>query len=126
MDNQRKAILFGLLAVLSWSTVATAFKLALQRMDHFQLLFLAVVFSLLSLGIVLIFQGRSGLLLKAGPRQWLICAGLGLLNPFFLLSGPVQGLCLITGSSGPTPELHLGTHPGLAGGSHSGAEVKTA
>ena len=83
MDNQRKAILLGLLAVLSWSTVATAFKLALQRMDHFQLLFLAVVFSLLSLGIVLFFQGRSGLLLKAGPRQWLICAGLGLLNPFF-------------------------------------------
>jgi len=83
VDNQRKAIVFGLLAVLSWSTVATAFKLALQRMDHFQLLFLATVFSLISLGLVLVVQRRAGLLLTAGRRQLLICAGLGLLNPFF-------------------------------------------
>lgn len=83
MDNQRKAIIFGLLAVLSWSTVATAFKLALQRMDHFQLLFLANVFSLAALGLVLLFQRRFGLLLKAGRRQLGLCAGLGLLNPFF-------------------------------------------
>ena len=75
-------MIFGLLAVLSWSTVATAFKLALQRMDHLQLLFLANVFSLLSLGLVLIFQRRFGMLFKANRRQLLMCAGLGLLNPF--------------------------------------------
>jgi len=83
VDNQRKAIIYGLLAVLAWSTVATAFKLALQRMDHFQLLFLANVFSLLALGLVLVVQKRFGLLLTVGRRQLAMCAGLGLLNPFF-------------------------------------------
>ncbi len=83
MNNQRKAMVFGLLAVLAWSTVATAFKLALQRMDHFQLLFLANVFSLAALGLVLAVQRRLGLLLQVDRRQLGMCAGLGLLNPFF-------------------------------------------
>ncbi len=82
MKDQRKAMLFGLLAVLAWSTVATAFKLALQRMDHFQLLFLANVFSLLSLGIVLSAQGRLKKILQVTRRQLGMCAGLGILNPF--------------------------------------------
>lgn len=69
--------------MLSWSTVATVFKLALQRMDHFQLLFLANIFSLLSLGLVLVVQRRVGLLFKAGRKQLAMCAGLGFLNPFF-------------------------------------------
>ncbi len=82
MNNQRKATMFGLLAVLAWSTVATVFKLALQRMDHFQLLFLANIFSLAALGLVLAVQGRLGLLLKADRKQLGLCAGLGLINPF--------------------------------------------
>ncbi len=76
-------MVYGLLAVLAWSTVATAFKLALRLMDHFQLLFLANIFSLLSLGLVLVFQRRLGLLLRVGRRQLVMCAGLGFLNPFF-------------------------------------------
>jgi len=83
VNNQRKAMVFGLLAVLAWSTVATAFKLALQRMDHFQLLFLANVFSLAALGLVLAVQRRLGLLLQVDRRTLGMCAGLGLLNPFF-------------------------------------------
>ena len=53
MGDQRKATLFALGAVLMWSTVATAFKLALRHLDHFQLLFLANVFSIISLAVVL-------------------------------------------------------------------------
>ncbi len=83
MNNQSKAMLYGLVAVLAWSTVATAFKLALRCMDHLQLLFLANVFSLVALGLVLVVQGRFGLLRGFGRRQLVMCAGLGLLNPFF-------------------------------------------
>jgi len=83
LKNQRKAMLFGLLAVLAWSTVATAFKLALQRVDHYQLLFLANVFSLLSLALVLTFQGKLKTIFRATRSQLATCAGLGLLNPFF-------------------------------------------
>lgn len=82
MSDARKAMMLGLLAVLAWSTVATAFKLGLRQVDHFQLLFLANVFSLVSLGVVLAVRRGFGLVVRATRRQWLICAGLGLLNPF--------------------------------------------
>ncbi len=81
MNPQRKATLLGLSAVFFWSTVATAFKLALQHVDHFQLLFLANVFSLVSLSLVLVLQGKAHLLLCATRRQYRLALGLGLLNP---------------------------------------------
>jgi drug/metabolite transporter (DMT)-like permease len=82
LNPQRKATLFGLAAVFAWSTVATAFKLALEHLDHFQLLFLANVFSLVSLGAVLGLQGKFHLLICASRRQYRLAFGLGLLNPF--------------------------------------------
>jgi len=82
MNTQRKAMLFGLSAVLAWSTVATAFKLALRHLDHFQLLFLANLFSVVSLGAVLGFQGRFGLVRRATRAQLARAGWLGVLNPF--------------------------------------------
>lgn len=82
MNDQRKALLFGLAAVLAWSTVATAFKLALRHLDHYQLLFLATVFSLVSLTLVLAVQGKFPLVRAARPDQVRLSFGLGLLNPF--------------------------------------------
>lgn len=75
-------MILGLLAVLAWSTVATVFKLALARLDHYQLLFLANVFSLLSLAMVLTIQQGWSLVTGANRHQLTRCAGLGLLNPF--------------------------------------------
>ncbi len=80
--NQKSALIYGLGAVLAWSTVATAFKLALRSLDHFQLLFLANVFSLISLGLVLSVAGKVPLLRTVTRRQLLRACGLGLLNPF--------------------------------------------
>jgi len=82
MSNQRKAMLFGSLAVLAWSTVATAFKLTLRHIDHFQLLFLANVFSLISLALVIAVQGKAPLIKSTTGRQLKLAFGLGLLNPF--------------------------------------------
>jgi drug/metabolite transporter (DMT)-like permease len=82
LNPQRKATLFGLSAVFFWSTVATAFKLALRHVDHYQLLFLANVFSLVSLGLVLVVQKKGHLLLCATGRQLRLSFGLGLINPF--------------------------------------------
>ena len=82
MNPQRKATLFGLSAVLVWSTVATAFKLALRHLDYFQLLFLANVISLVSLSLVLAVQGKLALLTNTTGRQYRRSFGLGLLNPF--------------------------------------------
>jgi len=82
MNDDRRALLFGLGAVLIWSTVATAFKLALRHIDPMQLLLLANFFSLIVLGSVLAARGKLHLLLCATRRQYAIAAGLGFLNPF--------------------------------------------
>ncbi len=81
MQQQKKATLYGLGAVLAWSTVATAFKLGLRNLDVYQLLFLANLFSLGALALVLAVQRRIGLLTRVGLRQFLVAGSLGLLNP---------------------------------------------
>ncbi len=51
VKSQRQAMLYGLMAVLLWSTVATAFKLSLQHLTPIQLVLFASLTSVLSLGI---------------------------------------------------------------------------
>ncbi len=80
--NQRRATLYALVAVLAWSTVATAFKLGLRHLDHYQLLFLANIFSLLALGSVLLVTGQWRQMGELSPLQLGRAAVLGLLNPF--------------------------------------------
>lgn len=82
LKDQRRATLFGLGAVAAWSTVATAFKLALKTLDVYQLLLVAVAVSLLSLTGVLAWQRRLGELAATPPRDRLRALGLGALNPF--------------------------------------------
>ena len=82
MANQKKAYIYGLVTVLLWSTVATAFKLTLAHLDHIQLLLYAMLTSTLVLTLVLKAQGRLGLLFSFTPRQYLVSAGFGFLNPF--------------------------------------------
>ena len=80
--RQRRATLFGLATVLIWSTVATAFKLALRHLDPLQLLLVADAVSVLTLGLILACQGRLGLVRGLTRREVLRCALLGALNPF--------------------------------------------
>ena len=68
-------------AVLSWSTVATAFKVALSYLTHFEMLLVASFTSLAIFAVVLTVQRRWGAV-KSLPRQtWGYFALLGLLNP---------------------------------------------
>lgn len=83
MASQKQAYLFGLSAVLLWSTVATAFKLALQYLDPIQLLFYASVTSTIVLWMVLVIQGKVSLLFVGTKRQYLLSLFLGLINPCF-------------------------------------------
>ena len=45
MSQDREAMLYGLGAVALWSTVATAFKLALEQMSPLELVWLAALVS---------------------------------------------------------------------------------
>jgi drug/metabolite transporter (DMT)-like permease len=77
----RSPWLWAALAICFWSTVSTAFKLALRQMTPPQLLFSASVTSTLVLGMALTLQGKLRLLLTSTPGDWLRSAALGLANP---------------------------------------------
>jgi len=82
ISRQRLAYLYGLCTVLIWSTVASAFKIALRHMDNFQLLLVADAVSIVTLFIILAAQGRLGLLRGIGRRELAANCLLGALNPF--------------------------------------------
>ncbi|MFC1851720.1 DMT family transporter [candidate division CSSED10-310 bacterium] len=76
------AYFYALIAVFFWSTVATAFKLALRNINYIQMLFYSSLFSSLVLFILLLVQKKSSLLRRTDRQQWQKSALQGLLNPF--------------------------------------------
>jgi len=82
MKKQSKATLFAILAVLSWSTVATAFKIGLSTLNLLELLFIASISSTLALFVILIFSGKILLLKETKPKELFSSILLSLLNPF--------------------------------------------
>jgi drug/metabolite transporter (DMT)-like permease len=95
MTNQSQAMLFGLGAVLLWSTVATAFKLSLRVLSPIQLLLVACFASVLVLSLVLLVQGRFRLVFQLTRGQYLQSVVMGMINPclyYFLLFGAFDRL----------------------------------
>lgn len=82
MTGQSKAYLFAGISVLLWSTVATAFKLALRELSFIQLLFYSSIFSTIALFIYLLASGKIKLLKEITPKDLIKSATFGLLNPF--------------------------------------------
>ncbi len=79
--NERRALGFGLSAVLLWSTVATAFKLTLAEFTPIQMLTIASIVSALVLFIIYGVQGKLTSLpaiFLSNPWYYLL---LGLINP---------------------------------------------
>lgn len=83
MKQQTKAYIFAAIAVLFWATVASAFKLALEEVDYFNLLFWSVGVSLLVFIVFLSVQRKWKLVVKQNVKDVFKSAVMGLLNPFF-------------------------------------------
>jgi drug/metabolite transporter (DMT)-like permease len=83
MERQRQAYLYAIVAVLFWSTMASAFKVSLRYVDFLQLLFCSSFVAVLVLFLMLLLQGKLGLLKTYSPNDYLRSALLGFLNPFF-------------------------------------------
>ncbi|MGS0726749.1 EamA/RhaT family transporter, partial [Shewanella sp. 0m-11] len=62
MKSSHQAYVFGIGAIFLWSTVATAFKLALAHFTPLQLVFIAVTTSIFALGAILIAQKKLSLI----------------------------------------------------------------
>ncbi|MBZ0329379.1 DMT family transporter [Halomonas sp. ANAO-440] len=85
-------MLFGLGAVALWSTVATAFKIALAYMSPLELIWLASLVSWALIGVLMVRQGQVGQALSQG---WRTAAWAGLMNPvayYLLLFGAYDRL----------------------------------
>ncbi|WP_229843062.1 DMT family transporter [Halomonas urumqiensis] len=91
-QDDRRAMLFGLGAVALWSTVATAFKVALGYMTPLELMWLA---SLVSWALIAVLVLRQGLMGHALRHGWRTAAWAGLMNPvayYLLLFGAYDRL----------------------------------
>lgn len=80
--NQKQALVFGIAAVLLWSTVATAFKITLNYLTPVQMVLYASVVSTLALAVIAAVQGNLALLPRYLKKRPLFYLGLGLINPF--------------------------------------------
>ncbi len=82
MNQETKAYLNALTAVLIWSTVASAFKICLRYMDFILMLLLASFFSTLSLMIVSLLTGKFRDLKTTRTKDIGKSALMGFVNPF--------------------------------------------
>lgn len=77
-EREKSATRFGLGAVALWSTVATAFEVALDHLSPLQLLALASLCSWLVLGLAMLVSGTSRVSIREGWRRAIPA---GLANP---------------------------------------------
>jgi drug/metabolite transporter (DMT)-like permease len=82
MSDQNKAYLYAGLAIFFWSTVASAFKIALRHLDYFHLLLFASLTSTTLLLLILLVQKKTHLLLNSSLPDIGRSMLFGLLNPF--------------------------------------------
>ncbi len=82
MSDLRRSYIFAGLAVFFWSTIATAFKLALNELSPGRLLLIAAVSSLIVLGIIILQQGTIREIFTSSRKDLAGSAILGMINPF--------------------------------------------
>lgn len=81
MKENNKSILLAIVAVLSWSTVATAFKKSLENLSPYGMLLIASITSLSIFIVAITVQRKWGQISSLSKRTWGYFALLGLLNP---------------------------------------------
>ena len=81
-QNQKQAYKFAIIAVLFWSTVATAFKISLTYLSPLELLFYSSLSSLFILGAIVIYQKKVPATLLHVKSQFSLVLVLGAINPF--------------------------------------------
>ena len=81
MKENNKALLFTAIAVASWSTVASAFKIGLRHYNYFELILVSAVTATLIFAAVITFQKKWHSLRRLTLKELGGYAFTGLLNP---------------------------------------------
>ena len=82
VSDQNKAYIYTAFVILFWSTVATVFKLALQTVNPYQLLFFAAVTAWLIFVFLLLARNKFRALLETPVKVKIRALLIGLINPF--------------------------------------------
>jgi len=82
MTQNTKSFLYAISAVLLWSTVATAFKLTLEGMNHLQLLFYSSLASVIVLFVIVYSTKKQQMKTIFKTKYLLKNILLGFINPF--------------------------------------------
>lgn len=87
VKNNKTALVSAGIVLLLWSSVATAFKIALRYLEPFELLFLSVLTSFLALSIMMLVTGKFKHLKNVPKNNAYRLMLAGLLNPviYYLL-----------------------------------------
>ncbi|MBT8443519.1 MAG: DMT family transporter [Gammaproteobacteria bacterium] len=87
LATESRAIVYGLLTVALWSTVASAFNLALRHVSPLELLLFSSLAATVMLGAIVLLSWRYRELATWGSRDYRRSALLGFLNPalYYLL-----------------------------------------
>ena len=82
MNNQKKAYIFAISAILLWSTVGVSFKIALRYVDFLQLLFFSSAVALISHIVISLISKNLKQLFEVSRKDLLYSSFVGFLNPF--------------------------------------------
>lgn len=85
MDKRKSnsiSIAYALVAVMMWSTVATAFNIALQELDYIQLLTYSTGVAFVVLTLIMLFYKRFNQLKSIAKKDYISLTIKGLINPF--------------------------------------------
>jgi len=82
MKDKKRAFFYAGLTILFWGTSASAFKIGLRHLDYFQLLFIAILTTVIFLFFVLAYQNKLVLFKQLTYKEYLHSTLLGFLNPF--------------------------------------------
>jgi drug/metabolite transporter (DMT)-like permease len=81
-DNNRKSYYYALFTIILWSTVATAFKIALNDLDILNLLLIANLTAIISTLAILVISGKFRNIFNHGIIYHSRSLFLGFLNPY--------------------------------------------
>lgn len=81
MKDSSKSLIYIAIAVASWSTVASAFKIGLRHYSYYELLLVSAVTASMIFALVITIQKKWYLLKSITRKEWILFAITGMLSP---------------------------------------------
>ncbi|MFC2136815.1 DMT family transporter [Bacteroidota bacterium] len=82
MTNSQKSYIFAGITIIFWSTIPSAFKLALSEVNIFSLLFVSIITSFFILFISVFIQKKISVIFHLSLKDTVYSLALGIFNPF--------------------------------------------